>query len=85
MQVHKNIPMPAGTCNTKYPFGEMEINDSVFVPDDGTFEKARRAAQQYGKQKGWKFSARKHIGIDEVDGDEITVLVEAGGTIWRIE
>lgn len=83
MKVHKNVPLPPDARNVKYPFGQMEVNDSVYVEDDVTFERARRAAQAYGKQKGWSFTARKGIGIEEFDGEEMTFPVTQGGTIWR--
>ena len=85
MKVHRKVPMPPDARNVKYPFGELEVGDTVFIEDDEVFEKARRAAQAYGRQKGWKFSARKHIGIESIDGEDVTAIVSDGGTIWRIE
>lgn len=56
--IDKGIPAPpgGGTHNRKYPFNEMEVDDS-FACDGGTF--VRPAAAAYAKKHGKKFSVRK--------------------------
>ena len=79
MKIEKNIPVPPvqkigrsgkkhGGNNRLYPFGEMEIGDSIFV-DLSNWKKARDAAFQYGKRNNLKFTTRK---------------TDCGVRIWRI-
>lgn len=76
MKVKSGIPIP-DTARRKYPFDQLEVNDSVEFDSTEDFERARRAAQAYGRTHNLKFIARKGIQ----DG----VPCGAGGTIWRAE
>jgi hypothetical protein len=76
--IEKNVPLPImyGDAKYLYPFMEMELNDSFFVPFS-FFENGRKgvlrvrvSASYYGKKLGRKFSAR-------FDGEGIRV--------WRIK
>ena len=53
MKIEKNVPIPERNSNKKkYPFGEMEIGDSVFeVKPTGIY----RAAGAYGRRHGMQF------------------------------
>lgn len=74
MKVNSGIPVPPD-ARKKYPFDELEVGDSVEFDDTATFERARRAAQSFGRSHDMKFIARKGIQ----DGE----FVGSGGTIWR--
>ena len=69
-KIEKSVPFPRGKA-TKYhdwPFGQMEISDSFFVPVSGS--RADRAHAQSGalqaarheRNKGKKFMTRKEEG-----------------------
>lgn len=75
MQIEKNIPMPSPTdrrfSNTesgrasKYPFGEMEVGDSVLVDGESCKIKHCRAygaARDYGDKYGKTFKGAKEPG-----------------------
>lgn len=72
--IEKNVEIPAqvrkgsGTRKSKYPFAEMEMNDSFFVPERTTKQFAPTA---YGaaKKLGRKFTLRN---------------VEGGVRVWRV-
>ena len=74
-----NIPCPEDKHSSIriYPFNEMEVGDSVEFDDTEMFHKARRAAAQYGKRNGVRFTTRKGIQDGSLQGQ--------GGTIWRIK
>lgn len=84
MEVTRNAPVPPVTRRgqkRKYPFNEMDPNDSISFEDDETFIKARRAARGHMNKHGGIFTSRKGY---QVIGDEVT-YVGTGGTIWRVE
>lgn len=72
--VEANMPMPSRAVGRKpkYPFPEMKVGDSFFVPDGGTKgQTVRMASYHYGKRHGGQvFSTLK-------DGD--------GYRCWRIK
>lgn len=73
-KIDKGIPLPPpakGGRNGKYPWREMEVGDSFFMPGA-----ARSGAPQYlaGQRTGFRFSSR---GVIE-NGVK-------GRRIWRIE
>ena len=59
-KIEKNIPEPARTDNSKYPFLIMEIGDSFFHP--GESQKLSGAANQCFRRTGRKFTVRKVVG-----------------------
>ena len=63
--IEKNIPISNDGRLCKYPFDQMEVGDSFFVPKDEA-EKARSSAWKYAKRKGMRFETRK-----EKDGARI--------------
>lgn len=77
MKVRKGVPVPQGPRHyqRKYPFNELEPGDSIDFDDTDDFERARRAAQFYGKTHKIRFVCRKGIQNGEYVGQ--------GGTIWR--
>jgi hypothetical protein len=77
MKVNSGIPIPTENAKRKYPFDQLDIRDSVEFDDTAEFERARRAAQSYGRNHKMRFTARKGIQ----DGE----YVGTGGTIWRVE
>jgi len=68
-KIEKNVEFNHVRGNQKYPFREMEIDDSFYV-EIVALDKARCAAHAWGKAHGRKFSGQRH-------GE--------GGRIWRIE
>lgn len=56
-KIEKNVPIPADRRKkSKYPWKEMEIGDSFFVPGKGTHE--FRAVPGAQKRYGMKFTMR---------------------------
>lgn len=70
--VEKDVKMPPAT-GSKYPFTEMEIGDSFFLPDNGddtnTMPRLRGAASAHAKKFGKRFATR---------------AVEGGIRCWRL-
>jgi hypothetical protein len=56
-KIEKGIPIPPRRCGRKprYPFGQMEIGDSVIVE----IISGARAATTYGRRHGKKFQSEK--------------------------
>lgn len=79
MQIEKNIPVPnaprfgGAPANTRYPFREMEVGDSVLIETFGRGNQspAAFAMRKYASRSGKKFTLR---------------TIEAGGFIrvWRL-
>lgn len=71
--VEKGRPIPPLTTK-KYPFGEMEIGDSFWVPmgenEEKTKNMIRCAAGAFGRRRVMKFSVRK---------------IDNGFRVWRVE
>jgi hypothetical protein len=70
MKIQKGIEIP---LSAKYPFPDMEVGDSFFIPAN-IAQTARMAAHQHGVRYGKKFCTRsvkegKHKGV----------------RVWRIE
>lgn len=72
-RIHKGVPIPHDAYRNKYPFPEMKVGDSIFIPTKGESREARsgrNAASSFSKHhKGVRFTAR---------------LVKDGLRIWRI-
>lgn len=69
-KIESNVPMPTTPCQTRYPFAEMKIGDSIlFSSAEGRL--ARVAAQNWGARNGMRFSSRK--------------VSETSMRIWRIK
>ena len=77
LKIQSGIPIPEYGPSRKYPFHDLEPGDSVEFDDTEAFERARRAAQAYGRRHNIRFVARKGIQDGEYAG--------FGGTIWREE
>lgn len=75
MKVRSGIPVHPIVGHKKYPFDQLDVGDAVEFESTESFERARRAAQSYGRNHNMAFIARKGIQ----DG----VYVGEGGTIWR--
>lgn len=72
-QIEKNVPIPdrvAGRAG-RYPWDDMEVNDSFFVP-------GRDALSVPKRKDGKKFRSAKRV---EKDGDGKDV---AGVRVWRV-
>lgn len=72
-QIEKNIPIPGVAArNTKYPFLQLEVGDSFFVPCAEEQKKSFRGrlAGRVVKIKDRKFTVRS---------------VDGGMRVWRIE
>lgn len=86
-EIEKDIPIPPKMRgqNAKYPFNEMEIGDSVFVPVEDVQNCNRpnsavsSAANVYAKRSGKKMITRTIRENDEIKGRII------GFRVWRID
>jgi hypothetical protein len=73
MKIEKGIPIPdsrGGGDRNKYPFGKMEVGDSVFFDGVKSNERPIIAARAYGRAHGLKFAVR---------------IMDGGARIWRVE
>ena len=71
-KIEHKIPMPkrrGGSRPAKYPFREMKVGDSFFVPDVKIYSFASQASL-WGKKLGAKFSC---------------LTVEGGVRVWRVK
>lgn len=63
--VEKGRPIPPPT-KSKYPFRDMEIGDSFWVPDgrnaEATKNNVRSAATCYSRRNGGRFTVRRDNG-----------------------
>jgi hypothetical protein len=69
IDIQKNIPIPPEKKRNVYPYKDMEIGESFFVPT-GKIQIVCNANYRTGKQLGKKFIARKE---------------EEGVRVWRTE
>lgn len=71
MIIEKNVPVPtARSARAKYPFKEMDVGDSVLIPDESKAKAAVNAAFMVGTRDGKKFTSRS---------------TPEGVRIWRVE
>jgi hypothetical protein len=56
MQIESNIPFEDHSKNRKYPWGDMQVGDSVLITDNT--HSARCSAYSYGKRNGKEFRSR---------------------------
>lgn len=71
--IDKDVPLPDQKGKgpwAKYPFRQMEIGDSVFIPD-AYGSTVRSAAHAAGRRLGRKFCVRSKFG-------------EPGARVWRV-
>ncbi len=71
-KIDRKVPMPEITgrgAPPKYPFREMQVNDSFFIPKGNNRSLATRASIA-GKALGYRFTVR---------------AVEGGVRIWRVK
>jgi hypothetical protein len=70
-RIERGVPIPArrNPRGSMYPFAEMEIGDSFFVPD-GTTKTISAAAQYFTKNLGRRFTVR---------------TIDSGVRVWRID
>lgn len=74
ISIEKGIPLPMGKCGGRgrpaiYPFPDMQVGDSVFIPGQKVGGGAYGSARSISRRLGFKFAAR---------------TVEGGIRIWRI-
>lgn len=72
MIIETNVPMPKANGKgrpAKYPFGEMDIGDSVFIEGQAVGGSAYLSAMQHARLHSKKFTGR---------------TVEGGLRIWRV-
>lgn len=69
--IENNVPIPRlKQPAAKYPFRDLQVGQSFFVPDVAAREKSMRAQV---------YTAAKHLGV------KFTTRVENGGVrVWRI-
>ena len=69
-EIDHSIPVPASAGTKRiYPFSQMEIGDSVFIPNATHDSKAVAAAKMYFRRSGKKMTAKSGDG---------------GVRIWRV-
>ena len=68
IKIEHGIPLPPARNKCRYPYKQMAINDSFFVPDAGQNEIANQA-HRWSKKLGRTFVTRKRAG---------------GVRVWRI-
>lgn len=58
-KIDSDIPVPES--RTKYPFADMEVDDSILFKDEKKANSARVAALRFGKAKSpkWVFTVRR--------------------------
>lgn len=68
-QIDTGVEMPTG--RTKYPFGDMQVGDSILFGKENQANSARVSAVRYVRSHapGWRFQLRK---------------VEKGWRLWRV-
>jgi hypothetical protein len=74
-EIEKNIPVPPPRSRSTYPFADMEIDDSFFVPCEpdavrNTERRVSASAAQYGRRHSTKYATRRE---------------EDGVRVWRVE
>ena len=71
-EIERGVEMPVIKKTAKYPFKDLAVGDSFFVPDEAGMSGRRMhsTAYNYGKRYGMKFVARR---------------VEGGMRVWRQE
>lgn len=61
LKIDRGVPIPEklqGGRPRRFDFSEMRVKDSVQASDDLEFRDMRSAAYRWGKEHGWKFTAR---------------------------
>ena len=71
-QIEDGIPIPKKfPANTKYQFGDMKVNQCIFIPlVDAPTARIRNAVANYAKKWAMKFTVREEKG---------------GCRVWRTE
>ena len=75
IKIDKEIPMPESrsTGTSIYPFEDLEIGDSFFVPGKSRAQ-MDNACGHWRKKKGWKFTVERRTENDVI-----------GARVWRKE
>ncbi len=74
-KVENNIAIP--TRSSKYPFADMNVNDSFFIP---TTNPVKERARVHASYRGWCFA--RHMFIHQ---RKISVrVIEGGLRVWRV-
>ncbi len=67
-KIDKNIPFPSrNSWHAKYPFPEMEVGDSFFVPNKTTRDLCGTVAGWTKRHPGAKFTSRT-VRENDIDG-----------------
>lgn len=72
-QIEKNVPLPANNREVKFPFAEMEVNDSFFV--EGRTTKSFASITQHWRRKMNHRYATRNVEENGVKGVRV----------WRVE
>jgi hypothetical protein len=72
IEIEKGIAIPRDSRNAKYPFGSMEVSDSIFLPN--TTSATVSSITSYYRQRGMRFTCRA-----------LTEYGVKGVRVWRIE
>lgn len=84
-KVEKNVMIPAfghRSSRSKYPFAEMEVKDSFFIPAETQKEQARVRANIYGAKKQYQLKTKSNFKVVS------RVVHESRGPglrVWRTE
>lgn len=63
-EIDKGIPIPPRSCASKYPWADMKVGDSFFVPGNKTRCEAVQAAAKYRSQR----TAEKYVTRTKPNG-----------------
>lgn len=72
IKLDTNVPLPT-VVSFKYPFDDMNIGDSFFVPGTEAIRKLRGAASYHARKSSAKYSVRT-----TEEGDNV------GARCWRV-
>ena len=70
IKIEKGIPMPAPYVRKRFPFDDMEVGDSFFVPDATPRSIAGSVSQARKRLPGRMFNCRR---------------VDGGTRVWRLQ
>ena len=79
-EIEKNVPMPEGAGNQKYPWGQMKIGNSIVGASYASLlNSAKTWAARHNKD--WRFVCRKTTHIEANGKERPNGLFR----IWRVE
>ena len=79
-KIEKNVPLPSGAGNQKYPWDRMKVGNSIVGPSYATLlNSAKTWAARH--KKDWRFICRRDTHLEGNGKEMPTGLFR----IWRVE